>query len=461
MTHEFYLLDADTTLYLSHPQYCRLINYTPRSPDLAIQQVDTPLEDGDRVTLVTRRNVTDVLEVEFVAASKTALQTLVNQYEEMLLRAERRQRLNAGNRVYLEVNIDSDTYAWWSEVLAGRLELASDALALWPNVSVSARLYLTRRPWFETSVPIAISCTSKATTSPTVNGVSIANHNDSGHGNYIQIASTQIAGVMPTPAKVQLINTDGDFRSYRNVYLATNAFSDAANFTHILEGEAVVTGHGTIVGSSGTNSSSSYITRTFTGTSDFLWDLSSTLLGKTQGRWFRLLVRFYSFSTPGPIYIKPEIRDNSGLLTLYEGDEVQLPASSAALLDLGAVPLPPGGYNTAWAGQTLFLGLRSASSVTVAIDYVQLTPQDSYRHIVQRGMQIADGDSIVDDGIEGLTYSTESSLNHPIYAPRGDPLLLYPGKTQRIYVLHDEGSTSVIADTFTAKVWYKQRRLTV
>jgi hypothetical protein len=62
------------------------------------------------------------------------------------------------------------------------------------------------------------------------------------------------------------------------------------------------------------------------------------------------------------------------------------------------------------------------------------------------------------DGIEGAVYGGGS----PIYTPIQMPLWLQPNLLQRIYVLHDEGTGApVITNTFTVRVYYRKRRLTL
>ena len=182
------------------------------------------------------------------------------------------------------------------------------------------------------------------------------------------------------------------------------------------------------------------------------------------GRVFRILARFRTFPVTPPIYVRPVLMDSAGLTDLLLGDEVLLKFSGASpyqLQDLGSLTLPSDGYNADYGPMVLSLKMRAATSVTVALDYIQLTPTDSYRTIRARSTGVANNEFIIDDGFEEQTYSGTTGTYSPVYAKRGAPLVVYPGRINRIYILHSEGVGSDIANSFLAKVYYRARRLTL
>lgn len=460
MAHTLTLSDGTNTYNFANPPTTLVLSYTPVTPEISIQQATSLLQDGDDVTLVTRRNVTETIELLLTSTTKPLLQAAVRFIETLLVVAERRQRVKAGARVYLTLQVDGESEAWRTEVLAGRLELNQDALQLWPNVKVEARLHITRRFFWEQVNIAEIHLAALSNASFGAGGRTIHNHEDSGQGNWVMTLTP--AGSLPAPAKIQLTNNSGAAQDYRNVYISNNAYSDPANFVHIIQGESARAGFGTTVVDATCSNGN---LRRQTGTAFFFkWDLSTVLLADTVGKHFRLLVRFAGYTNTPAIYVTPIVQDATGLVDLAIGDEVLLPVSGGSdyeLVDLGALPLPPGGYSATWAMQTLALKFRAATSVTVDLDFVQVTPLDSFRHLIQRGMQILNGDAIIDDGIEGITYSLESGVGHPIYSPRGQPLHVFPGQGNRIVVLHDEGTVAPIANSFSVQVWYRPRRLTI
>lgn len=463
MAHVLNLTDGTDTIALNSLTSSMVLSYTPGTPELTAQEVTDALRNGGEFGVVTLRNVTETAELLLIAASKPAVQVTINAIEAMLQSAMRRQRSKSGPRVYIQLQVDGEAGTWRSEILSGRLELDESALRLWPNIKAAAMLHITRRYFWESTTLTELQLASQASSSPATGGKTIHNRKDATQGNYVQILDTQVAGAIPAPIKLQLKNNTGAAQDYRNIYIANNAFSDPANFAHIIEGENRRAGWGTAVTGQSSCSNGGYVTATFTGASSFKWDLSSTLLAKTAGQSFRLLGRFFVYSLSTPIYVRAKLQDETGLIDLQLGDEIKLPVgiSPYELIDLGELSLPPGGYSTNWALQTLTLAMRASASVTVSLDYIQLTPLDSYRHLIQRGMQIANNDAVVDDGPEGMTYSLEAGAQHPIYSPRGEPVYVFPGVTQRLYVLHDEGFTSPIGNSFSVQAWYRPRRLTI
>lgn len=455
MAHVYSLTDGTTTITLDQASGLLVTGMVLESPEATLREVGQEGVDGLEIPGITYRNVTRTLELLVIGANTSALQTLVRSIENLLGNAHRRQRTGTGARVYLQIQIDSEASTWRTEILTGRLRMADEALQQWLNKKVEAQLFLTTRFYWEgpeTELQLSTSNQSAAT-----GGRTIKNHDDSGTGddNWVQIASSQVGGVLPAPVKLTLTNTTGSSVSYRNLFLAVNAYSDPANFTHVLEGESRKAGYGTVTVDAN-SSNGNYNAYTFSNTGEIQWDLSSSLLQDTQGRWFRLLARFISWSGTS-IYVKPVLKDATGLVTLWEGDEVRLGTSGSYIVDLGAMPLPVGGYQVSWGAQVLSLIVRATGSATLNLDYIQLTPLDSYRWIVQRGLTIANNGVITDDNIEGITHSAGA----PVYSPKTGPLYVFPGVTQRIIILQDTGSASTITHAFSVRAYIRERRLTV
>lgn len=461
MGHVLSLTDGSFTAIFNNIAYM-LSEYTPQSPQ-ARYATQEGLQDGGEVGAVYYQNVTETIEGAVVGSTTALVQTNLEILEKILDNARLRQRSKTGERTYIHYQVDGDAYTYRSEILSGRLEIVKGGMAIWGNKHTPIRLHFTRRYFWELLGLTEVQLASKASATPATGGKSIHNHNDASQGNYVQIASSQITGVLPTPAKIVLVNNTGSAQGYRNFYLAVNANSDPANMAHFLEGEDCdgPVDQSSPVSSASTNSDTGYGSLAISPSpAYFQWTLPSSLLQDTQGRWFRLLARFHAYSGTST-KIRASIMDDSGNISLYDGDEVTLPSSVTELVDLGTLPFPPGGYDPLAAAHVLQLACKTASSGVVNLDYVQLTPVESYRHIVMRGNQIASNDAVVDDGTEEQTYSNESNVHHYILSPRGSPLLLFPGKTQRIYILHDEGAGSDVNNTTSVSVFYRPRRLTI
>ena len=122
------------------------------------------------------------------------------------------------------------------------------------------------------------------------------------------------------------------------------------------------------------------------------------------------------------------------------------------------MPLPPGGYSSAYAAQRLQLYYRAASSVTLQLDFLAFFPANTFRRLALMGPQIANS-QITDDQPEGRAYVVNSSAETPAVATSGMPLLVWPNTLQRVYVLHSFVDLSAdIAKTLSVKMWYRPRR---
>lgn len=453
--HVYSLTDGSTTITLDESNSFIVTGFVLETPEVTTREVTQENVDGAELPGVAYRNVTRTLDLLLKGANTSALQTLARSIDALLVSAHRRQRTGKGPRVYLQIQLDSEASTWRTEILTGRLRMSDEALQQWISKKVEAQLFVTTRFYWEgpeTELQLSTSNQSAAT-----GGRTIKNHDDSGTGddNWVQIASSQIGGDLPTPVKLTLQNTTGGSVGYRNLFLAVNAVSDPANFAHILEGENRKTGYGTVTGDAN-SSNGNYNAYSFTNAGEIQWDLSSGLMQDTQGRWFRLLARFVSWSGTD-IYVKPVLKETNGLVSLWEGDEVKLGTSGSQFVDLGAMPLPVGGYQVAWGAQVLSLVVRATGAATLNLDFIQLTPLDSYRWIVQRGLLIANSGTITDDNIEGITHAGGQA----VYSPKTGPLFVFPGVTQRVLVLQDTGSASNITQTFSVRAYIRERRLSV
>lgn len=441
MPHALNLTDGTTTLSLTTGN-CILGHYVPVAPRGAGEPVTEPVE------------------LTFTAPTTSQMQSAVNEVERMCEKARRRAELGVGPRVFVQFQPIGDGTLWRAELLDGRVEAGPSALQVWGNAKMGARLYLTRVPFWEgsrTQIPL-----SNGNGSANTSGLTIWNHDDSGAGNdnWVDIASSNVIGALPAPLELQFTNITGSNQNYRNFIVANNIFD--STLSHILEGEARQAGYGTVVTASG-NSNGQYLS--LSGAAGFVssvWTIPTAVLQKTAGRQMHLLTAFQYFDDTANIRVRPEIRDQYGLVTLARGTDMVL-GDAFAIQDLGVLPVPPGGYSVGWAAQTLVLNFYFSGAQTINLDFMQWTPADPlcYQTIAQRGMTVLNNSTVVVDGIEGVTYLNEAGVNHPIYAPKGPPVHVFPGvATQRLYILHDGYGRSVDWK-LTMKAFYRPRRLTV
>ena len=451
MAHVFALTDGTTTISLV-------------ASGVYLENYDMKVAQDDDKTVV------DTVDIMINAATGALVQTQARAIEAMLDAAHRYQKTRTGARVFVTAQLISDTDTWRSELVGGRMELAEDALAVWGNYKARATLYLERVPYWEgTETPITLSNGNGSGDT----GLQIYNCNDgagsspSKRNNYAQIAAGVIAGVLPAPLKVQLTQNSGGTVVISGLYMATNADSDPANLNHMLEAESRVWG-GTVTADSSCSGSSKVVFSAYSTSVQAYWNLDSAIIQKTSGRWLRLLlaVRSRTATVAQMETIQADLRDSTGVNVLWRGPEVPFNAAGTAgypLVDLGAFPLPPGSSAVAYERVQLWVTLRLASgSATTALDFIQLTPADAYRPVRVVPIGILTGDVLVDDGIDGASYATANGFRGPFLRTFTDPLVVWPGKLQRIYVLTDcETLDYAVANRCLIRAWYRPRRLSI
>jgi len=418
------------------------------------------------------RDITETATVN-LTGTPVAILAITNGIERFFDQARSRAALGVGTRIYVEYKPVSSQSYYRSEILDGKI--------LWSDDSAKRRLETTtgtatvqigvmwqRRVWadgtsWEDSTELEIGLVSKATTIETVNGVTIHDHNDSTHGNWVEIDNLEIIGTGAAPVRISMQNTSGSDQDYANIYIATNAHSNPQNFAHVIEGEATTSGGST---NSDTGSSNgSYQSATISGSgTGFAFDLSTTQVRAGAGRDFQLIARLVSIPT-APIYVTPMIKDAAGLIPLASGLEVSVNSTDTPwqLVRLGALPIPPGAVDAdSLSGAVLYLALRCDTSDAFAIDFIQLTPTESLRHLYQRGYSVASNEYIEDDGISNMAHITSSGVKYPIVIQKGSPVKVWPQTTQRIYFLFDTSSGSVpITASMKVKMYYRPRRHSV
>lgn len=415
------LTDGTTTLTLSGSGFYLGATYFPQAP------TNTAAEITETATLV-------------LEGTEAEIRTAVNNIE-LMLDAARTRADNKAPHVYVEFRpIDSgDIYR--SEIIAGAVSWPSAPtkrhLAATLNTVEIAVIWTRRALWQGPEEEIYLS---SSTQTERIGGVTIYNNDNAGSPNWVGIASYRVNGTRPAPVRIRVTNQSGATLSWRNVYIGNNVFSAPTSADVWLLGSEATGG-----------ASQSWAAGIDHNTLMWQFSLSATLLGQAQGRTFRALVAFDSISAAA--YVRGAV--GSYLSSTFAAQRTGKERYGAGeLVDLGAFPIPPGGYNAANAGAALVVTVRSSSSGTGVIDFVMLLATDSYRKLEQIGYTVANGEGIEDDGIESATYMLSGSNRYPIVRP-GPALLVYPEKAQRLYVLFDENNSFVAGRQMTVQMWYR------
>ena len=437
MAHALSITDGTTTFSLSTTN-CILRLYTPVEPQ------------AEDLTIV------ETVELAFTGASVAAMRTAITTLQALLEGARRRKAWGVGPAVYLQFQPDGEAAAWRSELLGARLEYDEDALKVFGQAMMPASLILERATFWEGAL-VQLPLTNGNGTANTA-GLTIRNHDDgtAGNDNYVQIAGADVTGSLPAPLVVELTNTTGAAVQYGQIFMASNAFSDPANLTHVVQAEsAIVSGFGTVQ-SDASCSNGQYVTLSFASYYGQSYTLSQALLRDALGYEFHLLARFKAVNSAA--YVRPQIYDSTGAYQLWQGDEVYLPLISPAIADLGVIPLPPGGYTTLGASLRLRLEWRSSTTTAVDTDFFALFPANTYRRLVVSA-SCSNGGKITDDPVSGRAWLDNGSGEIPAVAPQGMPLTVWPGVLQRVYFLwYQANMAEPITQTFTVKLWYRPRR---
>ena len=442
--------DGTTSVEFGHLLTSNLLRqYTPQTPEVDEVRSESPVRDGGEIPIAAYRNPTENADVAWtgtLSQQRAAMQAL----NLLFGQARRYQRTGMGSRVYCEFLATDDEAgdygeAWRSEVLSGRVLVDDGSFRLGLQLEgdfLLSRIIWTRRYYWEGAL-VELALSNQHGTG--LGGVTVYDHDDAEHDNTLDIDAADVEGDLPAPCELQFENTYDSYTAAYAIYIAHNVDSDPANLAHMLPG--------------GTTAACG-LTETWLKT----WTLDSALLQACGGNVFHLLAPIDGlYSTAwlkwnldfGPTTIWSSGWFN---LTTFLGGEI--------LADTGSIRLPPRRMvdtGTPYPLELLLWG-KDSGGFTAAIDiaFVQLSATDSWRVLQPAGYGIDQGVRLVDDPIEGTLYtegwSDPGRTYH--YTTLGDPIMLRPGRDQRLYILHGENAWNYTeARTLEVRAWYRARRL--
>jgi len=439
-------------------------DYVPRPLEVSVVEFTAEsMRDGGELVSATRRNVVESVPLSLVGASRTDILTAQHSLETLLEQAKNRQERGVGDPVYVEYRKADSGDVYRSELLRGTFEPGSRTAGemWWDAASVEAVLAWERRWYWEG--PESELSLSNGHGSGT-GGVTVYNHDDAGHDNYVAISGSAVDGVVPAAVRLELENTYNVSTRAYNLYVGHNVWSNPSSITRILEGEDAAYG-----GSSSASASSSggyYQGVTWSGdaaTYVLRFVLSTAMLNAYAGGWFRLLGRFAT--SPTGVKITPKVTFPSGVPLTVVSELPEATLTSLRIQDLGVVQLPP------WLrGETdlypvdLTLYARKTGGGSFSLDFIQLTPMDGYHVLIPRGYGASYGVTLIDDGISGNVYTSgwggTAKTGH--YLSRGQQIQLWPGEDQRLcFLATGDTGGSDIARTWSVRAYYRPRRLTL
>ncbi len=434
-----------------------LDSYIPMHGDPQLIEQKANQRNGSRITNATFPNVRESAKFWWIQKNDQAFLNHLHALQRAFETAKERQRTQRGNRVFIVFKLDRMSVAFRSEIYsASVLVTPQDGGIGWMRQVIAYSITMVRHYDWESTVLTALPLTSQAT-AKTTNGVTISNHWDSGHSNWVQIDAQDVQGTHRTPFRLELTRTSGSNQNnevwvsrYNDSSAALMPIIEAENFNNAFPNGTVLTN------SAYSNGSALQFTRTYTASTYDLagvWTLSSALLQQYGGMPVRVLAKFAT-TTPAWMQLKLYYFD----VTVLDQTPI-IQQSTLALQDLGMLNLPPWHVAGASADLSIRLFCKMGQSESFTLDYFALVPANDCTTYVSRGYGIYNGETLIDDGITGALSKTSGGTHLGNFIKRPDDrLLLIPNETQRLIVFQRDSQPS---ETMSVKAFYRERRLSL
>lgn len=478
MAHTINFSKTGTTIY-PHTGVSRVTNYVPNAPQISLTEVLDAYQDGGDVTNVTRRNVTEAIELILrptAANDMSQVEDFIQDLEFMFFEAAQYQKDRGGAQWFLNFTPQDTSGTWRSEILAGSVQIPAESMRKWAIGDAAMLMVNLIRRYYWEGAETELEIANPASPTPATGGKGIYNQLDAGSGyyNYIEIISGDIATKIPAPCRVEITSTYTSGRQY-DYYIGQAVFSDVDVIPVNLEGEDMLQAQGSPTYPTGTQYSggsaiqwsniSWYDWPTVVG----FWALTSAQLVAMAGRRYKILAKTYNVVPSGlfmrflvRLYISSPV---SSLTTVHQTGERFITDDNEPITDMGSIVLPPWLPNNdsyhALAFGINFYDPNSVGSAYLQLDNVLLMPADYFRVLDCYSYGIEDGERIGDDGmsgdvwVDGWTDDTDGKLGY--YTGIGAPFMIWPGRDQRFYFLSDSHALA----TNTIRIYYRPRRLTV
>lgn len=307
--------------------------------------------------------------------------------------------------------LSSDSRLTWSEVKAARQMQSTSTSGEFTLVIVRANY------WEGPEEELGSATIKNGTTSP-----------------YNIVALTAPSGTLPAPLSIVTENAAGATITARSYYFNVDAYVGMTTNQHLL---------------------TSPTTSGITGGTLYIFDVPYAVLSKWGGRDAHVMLALSSLFT-GYLWVAVYSTIGGVYAEQYHGAERYIAAKE--LIDLGAVPLPPGGRaNTSVA---VVVGVYDPSSLSVS--FLQIAPAANGLQLHQSGYNTPVDWGVAEDGIEREAWFGITSTRYDIVRRVGGPLLVYPDRASRLHVLFDESGGSFVetrGTTVTATV--RPRRATI
>jgi hypothetical protein len=321
-----------------------------------------------------------------------------------------------------------------------------------------------KRPNFwigpEISLPLSNANGNRVTTP-----LLIYNHNDndSGHDNFVQITSSDIASDLPCPVKLNIVNTSSS-NKLRNLFAFLNINSSPLSFPGYFEGESG-TG-GTTISSSGC-SNGSYQRLTWLVTTESLlltWLINYSNARLFNNNNFKCMLRLANVFTYSNLWLKIKVAFPSESNIIGETDWI-LARPNESLQEFPPIRLPPCPSVFSDLSSPFYLLLyarrSSAGSHVLDVDYLHAYPLDGYLQ-AESIVNLENTWQLLINPLSDLSLKhVELDTYYPSighfrsHIMHGSSFYLTPGQPACISFLHDiDSKLAPIDRTCTVQAWY-------
>lgn len=385
------------------------------------------------------------------------LNEVLTRLEDVLALAERSTLEQIGCPIYLRVKAEPTGGYYYARILHARLEPHANSLSYFSAGSLWVDIVFTRPNTF-TSDEILLPL-SNSSQSGVINGLGLLNHDDAAHDNYFGVDTKDVETMLPAPLRIEIFNThaSGQLKDLVIGSFQYNAFGWLPQL--IYEGETG-SGGSTLTSSAASNGAYQRHSWSASGWSTLTgWTLAADDLAAFQGRTVLPMLRLANTHAYSDLRFKLSV--SSGSIQLYEGGEVPSLAGRGYTA-FPALRLPCGELLGLSYPAPQLLQLQAykpgSASYTIDIDDLLLIPQDSCTQH-QGLVPLAQGDLLMDDAFEGLSYSLYSGYELGTHIALNHGHFIQPRHSACFMVFQgDANNLAPIDRCIAVRAWYRQCR---
>ncbi|GAP08544.1 hypothetical protein ATHL_03449 [Anaerolinea thermolimosa] len=343
-------------------------------------------------------------------------------------------------RGYVQVALE-DGQRWRSPYRGGRVEMTRNAAGRGLKTP-AMHLCLEREDWWETAEPVYAALRNRHGESIGAGGLTVYNHKDASHDNYVDVAYME--GDLPAPAVLKI---SGAGMGGVEAFCGMGSFLMLDDFQVRYEGEGGSSGAGvtaTLLADTAC-AGGSFAALSWAGTVEVMvrrWSVSRAEAGALAGRVFLPLLRLQEAVMAGEsLWLSWQVGFNNlgDIEVIWQGEAVLVPAGRQMVV-FPAMQLPPWPA-PAGSAESLELCLLAQAQTggghTLRIDQVLLLPTDSFLRLVP----VLSGYPQFDiEYTSGGGFFKNGGRACPSHEAEGPGLWLVPGRVQRLVFAFRQGN---------------------